>query len=64
MGVYTHYYFVRNLGENDMRNLICAAIVTGILTLVLVAGCTFNLKGLNATDGDKTLNVESLETTE
>ncbi len=46
-----------------MRELICAAIVSSILLLVLAAGCTFNLKGLNATDGDKTLNVESLETT-
>ncbi len=47
-----------------MRELICAGIVSGILILVLAAGCTFSLKGLKATDGDKNLNVESLETTE
>ncbi len=41
-----------------MKNLIAALIV-----LFLVAGCTFSLQGLNATDGDKTLNVDSLETT-
>ncbi len=40
------------------KNLIAALIV-----LVLATGCTFSLQGLNATDGDKTLNVDSLETT-
>ena len=38
-------------------------IIALIIVAVLMTGCTFNLKGLNATDGDKTLNVESLETT-
>lgn len=47
-----------------MRNLICAAIVSAVLILVLATGCTFSLQGLNATDGDKTLNVDSVETTE
>ncbi len=47
-----------------MRELIFGAIVSAILIITLAAGCTFNLKGLNATDGDKTLNVDSVETTE
>ncbi len=42
-----------------MKNLIAALII-----LILTAGCTFSLQGLNATDGDKTLNVDSVETTE
>ena len=34
-----------------------------VVVLTMATGCTLDLKGLNATDGDKTLNVESLETT-
>ncbi len=44
-----------------MKGLIVAIIVL-VLSAGWATGCVLNLKGLNATDGDKTLNVESLET--
>lgn len=48
-----------------MRNLILGFVASVTLIFVLTfTGCTFSLQGLNATDGDKTLNVDSLETTE
>jgi len=37
------------------------AIVIG---LVLLAGCTFSLDGLKATDGDKSLDLDHVESTE
>ncbi len=35
-----------------------------VLSIVLFSGCTFSLKGLDIVDGEKNLNLESLETTE
>ena len=59
--IFVYTLILKTTRRQKMKGLIVAVIVL-VISFGWAIGCTLNLKGLNATDGDKTLNVESLET--
>ena len=43
---------------------VALGFIMGIFVSMLITGCTFSLDGLKATDGDKSLNLDHVESTE
>ncbi len=43
---------------------VAIGFIMGVFVSMLITGCTFTLDGLKATDGDKNLTLDHVETTE